>query len=689
MKSCAIAPTAIEQIMAQNEIDPARSAIPPDEATSSAIGSVVDLVAGEILLPDFVFHDAGGVQVDPVTMGSPAQMQRFVDRVFTAGAYFVGLDYAAFSRLLYTPAVLAAPGTLTSKAEKARVRIAGTIAKFTPERRELYKSAKSANKGARIEYVFAPAWLERIVEVPIYGEEDEAGQPVLTGYDRQVRHELTKLDADEFVAAMWSKGVRSGIDIDAVRAAISSGRDERIDIARRVDPTAGADATVQEQTSALHRDDSPSILPNGKVDLSQFKNHFPQVSVGTRLLQKQPRRLGVPGIDTDGTVLEPDTPRDFNLEDLAGPGTRIERTAKGEFLVAARDGFLNIDTKSQQVSITEKIVNRDGVSLRTTGNLLLVGDHYEEHGEVQEHRVVEGKHMNFHSDVFGSIVSNGGQVHLYANLAGGSVRNLGGLIQIDGRASRAVLEAREGEVRTRYVESVTVVAGKVKLGRAVNCDIVAEDVEIDEAIGCTIAARNIRIKSAGARRDAETLITVCVPDFAALDQRRAESVKEIDKIKRRIAVKQAMLDARMATGEIGRYLAADRRIRSGALKLTPTQDAQWQQAAQKLAGPLFEIQTLQKEMDTLDAGLGKQNEQLSALDTQRAQASADISCEVKRIAGAVAVQTIGIDPEAPVFAGIEASKVKHQLRDTRTIRQRLFHGESGSFSWAWKPPALS
>jgi uncharacterized protein (DUF342 family) len=103
---------------------------------------------------------------------------------------------------------------------------------------------------------------------------------------------------------------------------------------------------VREQTLALHRDDSPAILANGRIDLGFFKNHFPQVAEGTRLLQKMPRRLGQPGRDIDGSVLEPELPRDFEIEDLAGPGTRVERNAKGEFLVAARDGFLNIDKPS-------------------------------------------------------------------------------------------------------------------------------------------------------------------------------------------------------------------------------------------------------------------------------------------------------------------------------------------------------
>lgn len=669
--------------MAQEEHHPAVPVKPPAANPPSA-GSVAELGEGEVLLPDFVTRSERGLFINPATMGDPAQMQRFVDRVFSSGACLVGLDYATLSRLLYPKEPTGVPAP---PAGKEPVRIADSLRPFPAERRELYKNVKEADRGARIEYVFEPAKLERVVDVPIYGEVDAAGAPVLTGYDKQTRFEPTTLDVDEFVAAMWEKGVRCGIDIAAVRAAIESGRVERVDIARRIEPMAGTDATVKEQTDALHRDDSPTILPNGRVDLRHFKNRFPQVTAGTCLMQKLPRRFGELGFDTDGSQIEPDVPRDFSLEDLAGTGTRIERTGKGEFLFAARDGFLNIDTKSQQISITEKIINRDGVSLRTTGNLSLAGEQYEEHGEVQERRVVEGKHMSFHADVFGGIVSSGGRVHLLANLAGGSVRNTGGQIQIDNRASRAVLEARGGEVLVSQGESVTIVAGTVNIERAVACDIVAEEVQIGEASGCTIAARRISIARAGARRDMETTITICIPDFTALDKRRVEAAREIDELKQQIAAKQTLLAARLAAPDLKAYLAADQRIRSGSLKLSPAQETQWRQATQKLAKPLLEIQALRKDVDTLTAQLGEETQLLAGLDAQREQAGADIHCEIEQITGDLAVHTLAVMPEAPVFNGVETPDIKQKLRDPRAVRQRLFRGDSGSFTWTWKPPA--
>jgi uncharacterized protein (DUF342 family) len=641
-------------------------------------GSVASLSEGAILLPDFVTRDAEGVRVVPDVPGRATQMQRFVDRVFTSGAYFVGLDYDALSLLLY--------GAEGRDAGGGKVlRIADGIEFFDPERRDLYKAPKSMENGARVEYLFGPVWLERSVDVPIFGETDERGQPQLTGYEKQLRQTPTRLNVDEFVAAMWLHGVRSGIDLAAVRVAIDSAQGERVDIARRSDPQPGADATVREQTQALHRDDSPAILPNGRIDLGHFKNHFPQVAEGTRLLQKMPRRLGLPGRAIDGSVLEPDLPRDFELEDLAGPGTRVERNAKGEFLVAGRDGFLNIDAKSQQVSITEKIINREGVSQRTTGNLILVGDHYEEHGEVQEHRTVEGRNMKFHADVFGIVVSHGGELHLCANLAGGSVKNQGGKVQIDGRVSRASIEARESEVQAAYAESSSFVVGKLRLGRAIACEIVAEEVDIDEAIACSIAARRITIRRAGSRRDAECLVSLCLPDFSALDLRRAEEAKLAGELTAKIRDRQGGLDALLATPEVRGYFTAEKRIRAGGVSLTPAQEAQWRQATQRLSRPLQEIQLLQKQIETLNATLEEHQSQIAALDAQREQADAGTACDVLQVAGGVAVQTIVVPPELPVLADIEIKRLRHVLRDTRQVKSRLFHGETGRFSWT--PPS--
>src|SRR5690606_23674360 len=99
----------------------------------------------------------------------------------------------------------------------------------------------------------------------------------------------TLLDADEFVADMWVKGIRFGAEVDAIRRHIEAGAAGRYVVARRMEPRNGDDARVEEITSDLHRSDAPRELANGKLDLMSFQNRFPQVAAGTRLLRKVPR----------------------------------------------------------------------------------------------------------------------------------------------------------------------------------------------------------------------------------------------------------------------------------------------------------------------------------------------------------------------------------------------------------------
>ena len=94
-----------------------------------------------------------------------------------------------------------------------------------------------------------------------------------------------------------------------------------------------------------------------------------------RLLQKIPLTLGTPGFEMAGSALPAKPGKDVDLGEYAGPGTRVERTRDGEFLVSERAGFLAVEAKTSRISIEDKIVSRDGVSVRTTGNLQLTGDY--------------------------------------------------------------------------------------------------------------------------------------------------------------------------------------------------------------------------------------------------------------------------------------------------------------------------
>ena len=367
-----------------------------------------DVLLGKLIVPGFVSRRDDGVFVDLSQLRDNGDFGLFINRLFAEDARFSGLDYDVFLKLLYDADWLAAK----KKAQTPELKIAAQIVRFAPERHALYRAVKLLEGGLHAEYLFEPASLEVAYEEPVYGEPDELGVAPIIEYASKTRQEPTTLDFDEFVADMWLKGVKFGIDEKGVRKVIASGETTRMQIAHYLEPTEGRDAEILEMSSHLHRDDSPKILANGKADLRIFKNRFPQMVKGERLIKKIPRELGKQGRKVSGEAIEPRKPDDLDLDALVSLGTNVEREADGEYVVATMDGFLIIDERTNKISVVEKIENKGGISARTTGDLLLAVDEFIEHGEVQEGRTVEGKHMTFMADVYGRVLSQGGNIRI-------------------------------------------------------------------------------------------------------------------------------------------------------------------------------------------------------------------------------------------------------------------------------------
>lgn len=643
----------------------------PKEGSATAVGSLASLGDGDILLPGFVAKRPEGLCVDAARAAAEGGFIRFADRVFSAGARFSGLDYDQFLKLLHGGEVR--PGFR---------RLAGDIVPFEPERRALYKAVKIIGKGEGAEYVFEPAFLEKTVQEPVLGTSDEGETSVVGMADKTVKTP-TKLDFDEFVADLWVKGIRFGIDAAAVRRVIEAGETTRMEVARWLEPTSGRDASIEEQTEALHRDNSPRILANGRADLRQFKNRFPQIAREARLLKKVPRVLGKPGRRVTGELIEPPLPVDFDLAALAGPGTRVERTKEAEYIVSDHDGFLNLDTKSNQVSVTDKIVSREGISLRTTGNLSLAGDEFEEHGEVQEHRVVEGKHMTFHADVFGTIVSAGGRIRIVGNIAGGKAISPGGAIEVSGRTSRSRLEARDGEVKVGQAEGSLLIGDKVTVERAVHCQIVANTVEIASAEGCFIAARSVHADVTKSWRDTETRITMLVPDYTAIDRRLSELKSEMARLERSIALKSQEIDSFKAQPEVASYLALEARIRQGAVSLTPAQEESWNKAVAQLAPVARRLTALTTEIGKLWEDMEGLKQELGDADLERVAAGAGISCALDAVMGETMVRTLRLQAGVPLLAEAQVESIRAGMKKVTAAGERMFSGDRGRFSWRY------
>lgn len=631
--------------------------------------SVLAAGAEELVLTGFIEQRPDGVYVDAAKLASADEFERAATRVFDAGYFFSGLDYAVFQRLLYD---------FDNFRCIAPVRLASEIREFTQARQALYKGIKII--GGDVYYMFEPVQLETTVDEPVYAV-GEDGERRVVGSERKVLLMKASLDVDEFVADLWIKGVRFGIDIPAVRAAIQDGRCERVVVARERPPTPGRDAGIEEQTAELHRDNAPRELPNGKIDLGQFKNRFPQIGKGARLLKKTPRVLGEAGRTVAGKPIEPALPKDFDLETLAGEGTRVEMHGGCEYIVAALDGFLNLDTKTNRLSITEKIINREGVSARTTGNLSLAGDHYEEFGEVQEGRMVEGRGLTFHADVYGKVISAGGDINLLQNLVGGTAFNREGTIAVAGLVSNAVVHTERGLVRLKRAENSVVIGDRVEIEWASNCTVLAEEVDIEVSAGCAIAGKNVRIGTAVLRSGEETLISILQPDLSGINHAMEKEGKHLGECEELLAKLQQGIENLMSQPELRKYFAVAGKIRRKEIVLTPEQQRQWQQTSFKLAPTLKRITQGRDDAKVLEDEIKAGRERMAELNAEKEKAAAVLACRIDSIQGEVVARTLALPHDAPPLQQLPPRELKQRLRAPDLGGRRLLAASTGKFDW--------
>ncbi|MCX7176977.1 MAG: FapA family protein [Proteobacteria bacterium] len=646
-----------------------------------------DLAMGGLLLPGFLRRAEDGLYVEISLLESEENFRLFVDQVFASNACFAELDYPLFLKLLYELELLELPTRRNAMDATPAVRLAKDITPFTPERQKLYREAKIAKDGKTAEYLFEPVMMEQEVELPVFGppsEDPSVPRPIL-GYEKRKQLSKAKLDPDEFIAAMWLQGIRYGLDMRTVRAMIKDDSTGRLEIAHMLEPFPGRDANIVEQSDTMHRDDAPKRLSDGRVDLSTFSNHFPQVAAGTRLLRKIPRALGKPGWDVRGTIFEPPVPKDLDMERLSGPGTRIEVTAQGDFIVAVMAGFLCIDTKSNLLSVSEKIVSKQGVSMETTGNLELTGLDYEEHGEVLEKRQVIGHNMTFFSDVFGQAISDGGKIDFKSNLAGGVARSPLGVIVVEGTASNATVEAQGGEIEINIAHNTLVIGRKVKILQAVNCDIVAEEIEIENCAACAILGKSVLLHTSKDWKSTETLVSIQIPDASAWDSRREDLDKQLADIRKTMTGKEENAAQISSQPEVQKFLALRAKVELGEIKIAPAQEAGWKTTVVRFASVTRLLEKLLDDVRKMKIDEDYLVKQLEKLTTSRTTAEDAVSVEVREVTGDTIVRTRKGPVEGMLFDTLTPKELHARLRESGNAEEKLYSSDYGSFNWRITP----
>ncbi|WP_322399763.1 flagellar assembly protein A [Massilia luteola] len=594
-----------------------------------------------------------GVYADPTVLGTT--LLAAVDNVYRAGNYLVGVDYPVLMKALFGhgPDLPCGPDGI------AVVRIAADIRPFDADRRALYRAAKIGRGYA--EYYFEPAWL------PDPADPDGEGLP-------------TRLDVDEFIADMWAKGIRFGLDLDAIRAAMASNKADRITFARQADPVPGEDAHIVEISDDIHRNDAPLELANGRLDLNSFQNRFPQIQPGVRLLKKQPATPGTMGFEMSGTPLHAKPGSDTDLAGYAGTGTKVERMPDGEFLVSSQAGFLMVDAKTSRISVEEKVVSHDGVSAKTTGNLILAGD-YEEFGEVQEKRVIEADSVTVHGDVFGSLVSRGGTIVVRANLVGGSARNARGDIHVRGVASAAVLSAEDGTIVLERAENCVIAGVRVEVAHAVNCEIVGDEVVVKMAEGCALAGRRVTVECTVPRKQSEMLVAVLRADDRQIHEVIAAVGERVARFEALAAQLRAAMDAMTGKPDVHRYLMLATRVRKGDITLSPEQARQFQKMAQDVGPALKTIADISAKIKVAEAEQLAGKGMLANLEAQRSDAATISGVAIQSVQGETQVRILGYSPADGPPHRWTPRDIRTRLRGPQA-GELLFMGAAGDFAWS-------
>lgn len=641
------------------------------QKNNNVISPFADLQEGQMTLPSFVVQREQGLYVDLSQLQSTTDFLDFVNRVFSLGLYFQGLNYPKFNGLLYDDPV--ASPVLAAGDDF----LACGIAVFRPERQALYNALRV--RGAEADYVFQPLFRDADEDREDAGEVDETHPEA----QEEVR---VLLDADEFIASTWMNDVRFGLDLVAIREGIAAEKAVRLVVARPMPFVAGKDAELQELAPGLRRNNAPRQLLGNRVDLCSFETRYPQVAAGLRLVKKIHRVQGIDGRDITGAPLLAPLPKDFDLASMAGPGTSIDHQQDGDYLVASGSGFLNIDRRTNQFSVSEKIVSHEGVSVRTTGDLSLSGEIYEQHGEIQEKRVVNCRSITAHGAVFGRIVSVGGLVCLKNNLVGGSATNEDGDIVIEGLASGATVVAREGRVTLRRADNCVIFAREVVVEHALNCDIVGDEVRVELSEGCALAGRSISVRIAKSRREVENVFLLRLPDLFQYDTQLAAVRTKQDKL--RASIEDCRVRSSVLRNEknVANYLALAGKLRRREMELKPEQDVGWRRLSAQVAPTLRVLSALRDSIKRTEVELADVALRIAEIDAAKAAACNGIFCTVDKIEDDVRISAVRVASAETPLAALSPKELKARLRRNDSSTELLFTGSGQPFVWTYQPP---
>lgn len=624
----------------------------------------------EVNLHGFIALETDGVYVRIVSGPDHERLLEDVDTLFRKGFLFVEVDYPMLMATLFTTEYFE-HRSFTS------VRVAKRLARFDPERQRLYHEVFIEEDGSMAEYVFESIQTPQTLNQPIYSRNSE-GKNQLLGY-----HEVTclapvQLEFDEFVAALWLQGVRFGLQEEVIRKCLREQATVRTEVAQAQSPSESFDAQVAEVSEKMHQDRSPFILANGRTDMRRAKNHFPHVNKDEVLLRKIPPIAGHYGFSVTGQPIAPRPPQDLDLATLCGTGTTLTKNPKGEFLVAAMDGFVTIDPETGAICLSASLENRTGVNIRSTGDLRIRVKEFKEYGEVQEGRMIEGQNMSFMACVYGKVIAREGDLTLGSNISGGYAQSIGGNIQVQGKAINSLIEARNGEIVLQYAEDCTIVGESVSIQHAINCEILSTRVDITLAEGCMIMGKHLELATLGSTKYMDSVVFIVLPDTDEIDQQIKQERQQWDNLQLLLSQRLQQISRDHPDPLLLKYIRLQEALLQGTLTLSDKDQKAFDLLAKKFALLLSPLTPLQEKSQ-------QSLQRLRSLEAERLACNSLEHCHIQTIQDHVKVELLHSNRGlGSFFPSMKRREIKGTLKQLALRGNPLYQADRGSYTWNYK-----
>ncbi|EKD29252.1 MAG: hypothetical protein ACD_78C00464G0009 [uncultured bacterium (gcode 4)] len=492
----------------------------------------------DLQLPSFVMQNERGIFIHLESLVNREILLSFLNYIFGEKYYFSNMNYTGITKILYDFEKTKTDFCQNMKklGKVPEIKIASAFKKFDEKRISLYRKPIIAKGGKSAEYFFGPAYVEEI------------------GENGKIKEVQTKIDIDEFIAAMWDQDIRFGLEIKDIQQAIHEDKQVRITIAREKDPTVGKDAVLEP---AISFDIKLGIKESSgsKADMLMYEQSYLHIEKDAPLYKKIPREYGNLGWTIHGKQIDSEVPKDFSIDSYIGIGVQKETRGGTEYLVSVYSGFPRIEeveiTKWKQkvkqmmkIHVDERKTFEKGINVRESGKINKDND-FQSGGDISLD--ISGKNIfadqNIEANVYasenisvkGSIIGNAhsnpfsGKYEKYGALPKGQIVSDAGNIMVKGRVYSAYLEAKKGKVTIVNIENSVLIADSVEInGDATNCIIIANTIiNKKKMVGCTvISGKKIDVAESTEKGNFENIFGIFSRDLTKDIQQKKEALEK-------------------------------------------------------------------------------------------------------------------------------------------------------------------